>query len=172
MKRRKILYGRVSSGATTATLKRQRQACNGFLHENGRCGLYVRSATGDRRAMAMQEDEGIKLCRRNGWQHQVFRDVGKPGVEMRKLMKLVRARKLDHVFVFRWDRLGRELRQVTALLNEFRRRGVRIVTADRCEQCIPAGTLFADLAAACRQYELSLMAQRQRWALARRRNRR
>jgi DNA invertase Pin-like site-specific DNA recombinase len=110
--------------------------------------------------MAMQEAEGIKLCRRNGWQHQVFREVGKPAVEMRKLMKLVRAGKLDDVFVFRWDRLGRELRQVVALLNEFRRRGVRIVTADGCEQSIPTGTLFADLTGAFRRHHFSRRAEK------------
>ena len=137
-----------------------------------RCGVYVRSATGDRKAMATQEAEGIALCRKKGWQFRVFREVGKPAAEMRKLIQWVKAKKLNYVFVSTWDRFGRDLREAMVLLDEIRRNGVGIVTAAGCGQSIPAfNTLVFDLLSTFRRYELSCMAERRR-ASARWRNRR
>ena len=50
MKKRRVVYGRVSTGATEADLKRQRRGCERFLRENGTRGIYVRAASsnGDR----------------------------------------------------------------------------------------------------------------------------
>ncbi len=155
MKRRKILYGRVSSGATTATLNRQRRACNGFLHENGRCGGYVRAATGDRRAMAAQAAVGIALCRKKGWGYQVFREAGLPGGVLRKLVEAVKAGKINYVFVYTADRLSRDISQWFAIFGEVMQHGGKIIT--------PVGS-----AADC---EFSQIARR--WcALARRRSQR
>ena len=94
-----------------------------------RCGVYVRSATGDGTALAMQETEGIKLCRRNGWRHQMFREVGLPGAALRKLLKLVKGGKLDYVFAWRFDRLSRNIRQLITIVEEIERSGAEIITA-------------------------------------------
>ena len=50
MRKRRIEYVRVSTGATESDLKRQRRGCERFLRENGTRGIYVRAASsnGDR----------------------------------------------------------------------------------------------------------------------------
>lgn len=142
-----------------------------------RCAIYVRVACVEQwdgeKVFAAQEAAGIALCRKNGWRHQVFREAGSPGTALRKLLELVRAGKLDYVFVRSFDRLSRNISQLAAIVEEIERGGARIVTAAKCGERIPADvTLLSGLAAAFRGYELSLMVQRRRWALARRRNQR
>jgi len=155
MRKRRIEYVRISNGGTAADLKRQQLACERFLRENGTCGIYVRSATGNKKAMAAQEAVGIALCRKKGWGYQVFREAGLPGGVLRKLVEAVKAGKIHYVFVYTADRLSRDISQWFAVFEEVVQRGGKIIT--------PVGS-----AADC---EFSRIATRW-WALARQRSQR
>lgn len=137
-----------------------------------RCGIYVRVSSmeqaGGEVAFAAQKAAGIALCKENGWRFEVFRETGLPGAVLRKLVKLAKAGTINYVFVHGWDRLSRNLHQAMAVKEEIERGGARIVTS--AGQAFDA--MIADMVAMFHRFERSCMAERRRWALARRRNRR
>jgi len=123
-----------------------------------RCGVYVRSATGDKEAMAAQQAAGIALCRKNRWQFEVFRESGTPGSVLRKLVELVKAGKINRVFVNTVDRLTRNISQWLAVYEEIERHGAKIVTPDGCI----ADTAIHETLVAFQRFEQSFRAKKRR----------
>ena len=148
-----------------------------------RCGIYVRVASieqaGGEKAFAVQEAAGIALCQKKGWKFEVFRETGMSGSALRKLVELVKARKLNYVFVNTWDRLSRNFCQLIAIKERIEQSGASIVTAEtsssRSHQLTlhkrsASGEFIEEIADAIRRYEYALMAER-RWALRQRKER-
>ena len=133
------------------------------------CGIYVRCATVDQdghNSLAVQEAAGIALCQRNGWKFQVFREVGTPGTILKKMVDLVKAGKINRVFVNTWDRLSRNTQQLIAIKKQIEQSRAKIVTAAQRRRIAPAtDTFMAEVTAALRRHYYSSMAER-RWALA------
>ena len=97
-----------------------------------RCAIYSRSSVdgvNGQIAFEVQETAGIELCRKNGWKYEVFREPGIPGSVLRKLVELVKARKFDHVFVYKLDRFSSDFEQMAAVIGEIGRSGAMIATS-------------------------------------------
>lgn len=87
------------------------------------------------------------------------RTMSRPGMD--RLLGGVRAGEIGTVVVWRLDRLGRTARGLTALFEEFRERGVGLVSLkDGLDLGTPAGRLMAHVLASVAAYETEVRAER------------
>ena len=132
-----------------------------------KAALYARVSTLDQEP----ENQLVELRRyaaARGWEVSEYVDHGVSGSEDRRkaldaLVQDVRRRRVDVVACWRLDRLGRGLRHLVALLDEFHSLGVAFVSLNEGIDCTtPAGRL-----AALAEFERARIAERVRAGLAR-----
>lgn len=95
------------------------------------------------------------------WYRDKFtgRVMERPG--MRKLMAEINAGRVSAVVVWRLDRLGRTAKGLTALFEDFRDRGVGLVSLkDGLDLSTPAGRLMANVLASVAAFETEIRAER------------
>ena len=101
------------------------------------------------------------------------RTMDRPG--WKRLVYEVESGRVSKLVVWRLDRLGRTARGLTALFDEFPRRGVGLVSVkDGLDLDTPAGRLMANVLASVAQYETEIRGERVRagQSLARKRGKR
>lgn len=135
--------------------------------------LYARVSTADQTC----ENQLIELrqyCQARGWHiGREFVDHGVSGSKDRRpaldeLVALARRRRLDIVVCWRLDRLGRNLRHLVLLLEEFRELGVGFVSlGEGIDLATPAGRLQLHILAALAEFERSRIQERVKAGLAR-----
>ena len=137
-----------------------------------RAALYARVSTQDQEP-ENQLAELRRYAAARGWETAEYVDHGVSGSEDRRkaldaLVGDVRRRRVDVVACWRLDRLGRGLRHLVALLDEFHSLGVAFVSLNEGIDCTtPAGRLQLHILAALAEFERARIAERVRAGLAR-----
>lgn len=128
---------------------------------------YSRVSTERDQDPEAQRAELARYCEARGWsvvEHVVDHGYSgatdkRPGLS--QLLGLVRARKVDVVVVVKLDRLGRSLRHLISLLDEFGSLGVLFVSiGDQIDLSTPSGRLMVHLLGAFAEFERGLIRER------------
>ena len=137
-----------------------------------RAAVYARVSTLDQTT----ENQLVELRRyvqTRGWTAQEYVDEGVSGAKERRpaLDRLVldaRRRRFDVVVCWRLDRLGRNLKHLITLLEDFEALGVAFVSlAEGIDATTPAGRLQMHILGAIAEFERARIAERVKLGLAR-----
>jgi len=122
------------------------------------CALYARVSTNDQ-TCENQLRELRQYVQARGWSAVEYIDQGVSGAKDRRpaldqLAADVRRHKVQSVVCWRLDRLGRNLRHLVLLLDEWQTRGVAFVTlGEGIDTSTPAGRLVAGVLASIAEFE-------------------
>ena len=128
--------------------------------------LYCRASTNeDKQNLDNQINPLIEKCRREGWEYEVFKEFASGVKESRPqldiMMTKIRNKEFDGVMVWRIDRLGRSLKHLLQLIEEFRNRKVKFISlTEGFDTSTPQGELFMSIAGAFAQFERKLIQER------------
>ncbi len=137
-----------------------------------RAAIYARVSTLDQEP-ENQLAELERYVAARGWAARTYVDKGVSGaVEKRpaldELLRDARRRKFDVAVCWRLDRLGRSLKHLVWLLDEFQSLGVGFVSlAEGIDCTTPAGKLQLHILAAIAEFERGRLSERVRAGLAR-----
>jgi DNA invertase Pin-like site-specific DNA recombinase len=137
-----------------------------------RCGLYARVSTTDQ-TFENQLLELRRYVEARGWTAVEYVDHGVSGAKYRRpaldqLVADVRRHKVQAVVCWRLDRLGRNLRHLVLVLDEWQSRGVAFVTmGEGIDTSTPAGRLVAGVLASIAEFERARIRERIMAGLAR-----
>jgi DNA invertase Pin-like site-specific DNA recombinase len=135
--------------------------------------LYVRNSTNeDRQNPRTQINPLVQRCEREGWEYEIFQEFASGAKESRpeldRMLQRIRVKEFDSVMVWRLDRLGRSLKHLLQLIEEFRNKGVSFVSLiEGFDTSTPQGELFFHIAGAFAQFERKLIQERINAGLAR-----
>src|SRR5512141_2550933 len=130
-----------------------------------RVGVYARVSTVDQTC----ENQLLELRRyveARGWTATEYVDTGVSGSKDRRpaldeLTTAVRRHQVDAVVCWRLDRLGRNLRHLVLLLDEWQSRGIAFVTlGEGIDTSTPAGRLVAGVLASIAEFERARIQER------------
>lgn len=128
--------------------------------------LYVRNSTNeDRQNPETQLRPLRERCEREGWEYTVFKEFASGAKESRpeldKMLQRIRQREFDAVMVWRLDRLGRSLKHLLQLIEEFKKKDVKFFSlTEGFDTTTPQGELFFSIAGAFAQFERKLIQER------------
>lgn len=140
-----------------------------------RVAVYARVSTSEQTA----ENQLLELRRyveARGWTAREFVDEGVSGAKDRRaaldvLTAAVRRHEFDAVVCWRLDRLGRNLRHLVMLLDEWQSREVAFITlGEGIDTSTPAGRLVAGVLGSIAEFERARIQERIRAGLARARS--
>jgi DNA invertase Pin-like site-specific DNA recombinase len=134
--------------------------------------LYVRVSTTDRQHPDVQIGELREYCQRRGWEIAgEYVDQGVSGAkekrpQLDRMLAECRARRVDAVVVWRYDRFARSLKQLVNALDEFRTLGIEFVSLhDGCDTTTAQGRLMFGIMASLAEFERELIRERVRAGL-------
>jgi len=149
-----------------------RGGMTGGMGEKLRVALYVRVSTTDRQHPDMQMGELRGYCQRRGWGVVgEYMDSGISGAkekrpQLDRMLAECRARRLDGVVVWRYDRFARSVKQLVNALDEFRALGIEFVSLhDGCDTTTAQGRLMFGIMASLAEFERELIRERVRAGL-------
>jgi DNA invertase Pin-like site-specific DNA recombinase len=128
--------------------------------------LYVRNSTNEERQNPKtQINPLVQKCEREGWGYEIFQEFASGAKESRpeldKMLGKIRNRDFNAVLVWRLDRLGRSLKHLLQLIEEFRKKGVAFISlTEGFDTSTPQGELFFHIAGAFAQFERRLIQER------------
>lgn len=131
--------------------------------------VYCRVST-DQQELAQQIESCKKFCEYKGFDYVVFSDVGS-GKNMNRpqfidMLKRVRAREFDGLVVFRFDRIGRNSREVVTLFEEFETKGIEVFSLnENIDTTSPVGRAVRDIIIRLAQLERENIAEATRQRL-------
>ncbi len=138
-----------------------------------RAAIYARVSTFEQNA-ENQLAELRKYIEARGWQiHREYVDEGVSGAKDRRpaldvMVDDARRRRFDVVVCWRLDRLGRNLKHLITLLEDFQALGVAFVSlAEGIDAPTPAGRLQMHILGAIAEFERARIAERVKLGLAR-----
>lgn len=111
--------------------------------------IYCRVSQ-EKQELTQQIEACEKFCKYKGFDYVVFFDIGS-GKNMKRLQFLdmlnrIRAREFNGVVVFRFDRLGRNAREVVTLFEEFENKGIQLFSLnENIDTSTPAGRMVRDI---------------------------
>jgi DNA invertase Pin-like site-specific DNA recombinase len=137
------------------------------MSEQKRVAIYARVSTADQTA----ENQLLDLrgeCARRGWAviEPPYVDVGISGAKehrphLDRLMEDVRKRKVDVVFVWRFDRFARSLTHLVTALEYFRQRHIDFASySENIDTATSQGKLVFSIFAAIAEFERCLIIER------------
>lgn len=138
-----------------------------------RVATYVRVSTADQH-VENQAEELQRYVAARGWVlTREFADAGvsgaaqsRPGLD--ELLREAKRRRFDAVLVWSLDRLGRNLKHLITLLDEFQALGIAFISLkEGLDWTTPAGRLQAQLLAMISEFERARIAERVRVGMAR-----
>jgi DNA invertase Pin-like site-specific DNA recombinase len=137
-----------------------------------RAAIYARVSTFEQ-TCENQLAELRKYAENRGWTAQEYLDEGVSGAKDRRpaldaMVRDARRRKFDVVVCWRLDRLGRNLKHLITLLEDFEALGVAFVSlAEGIDATTPAGRLQMHILGAIAEFERARIAERVKHGLAR-----
>jgi DNA invertase Pin-like site-specific DNA recombinase len=137
-----------------------------------RCALYARLSTNEQ-TCENQLRELRQHVQARGWSAVEYIDQGISGAKDRRpaldqLVTDVRRHKVQAVVCWRLDRLGRNLRHLVMLLDDWQSRGVAFVTlGEGIDTSTPAGRLVAGVLGSIAEFERARIQERIRAGLSR-----
>jgi DNA invertase Pin-like site-specific DNA recombinase len=144
-----------------------------------RAAIYVRVSTNDQDT-ALQEAELRDHAERRGWEVKLYRDHGESGAKenrpaLNEMLCDIRRGKISCVMIWSLDRMARSLKQLLSLAEEFRLRGIDLISLKQAiDTASPAGMLTYQVLGAVAEFERAMLSTRVRAGLeqARRRGKR
>lgn len=114
-----------------------------------RVAIYTRVST-ETQEQEQQIDACKKFCEYKGFSYEIFSDVGSGKDMQRKafieMLRRIRLKEFEGVVVFRFDRLGRNSREVVTLFEEFESKGVQVFSLnENIDTSTPSGTAVRDI---------------------------
>lgn len=137
-----------------------------------RAAIYARVSTLDQH-VENQLQELRTYCERRGWTPTEYVDRGVSGAKDRRpaldqLTLDVRRHKVEAVVCWKLDRLGRNLRHLVLLLDDWQQRGVTFVTlGEGIDTSTAAGRLVAGMLGSIAEFERGRLQERIHAGLAR-----
>jgi len=131
-----------------------------------KAAIYTRVSTIDKgQTLEQQELPLIEYCKREGWEHEVFQDHASGSKESRpeldKMMQRLRKREFDSVVIYRLDRLGRSLKHLLQLVEEFRNLKIRFIClTQNIDTSTAQGMFFLQILGAAAEFERQLIRER------------
>jgi len=128
--------------------------------------LYVRNSTNEERQNPQTQIHPlVQKCEREGWTYEIFQEFASGSKESRpeldKMLKKIRDKDFNAVLVWRLDRLGRSLKHLLQLIEEFRKKQVAFISlTEGFDTSTPQGELFFHIAGAFAQFERRLIQER------------
>jgi len=119
--------------------------------------IYCRVST-DQQELAQQIESCKKFCEYKQFNYTLFSDIGS-GKNMLRLnflnmLNRIRQREFDGVVVFRFDRLGRNAREVCTLFEEFENKGIQVFSLnENIDTSSPVGRAIRDIIVRLAQLE-------------------
>jgi putative DNA-invertase from lambdoid prophage Rac len=130
-----------------------------------RAGLYARVSTADQQTLPMQISAMSEYAERRGWTVvTTVQDINggtKQRPKREELIKLARQRKLDVIIVWRLDRWGRSLSDLTQSLEELRALKVHFVSVtEGLDFTTPIGRAMAGMLGIFAEFERDVLRER------------
>jgi len=128
--------------------------------------IYTRVSTIDKgQTLEQQEIPLIELCKKEGWEYEVFTDHASGSKESRpeldKMMQRIRKKEFDTLLIFRLDRLGRSLKHLLQLIEELKNLKVRVIfQTQNIDTETPQGMFFLQILGATAEFERQLIRER------------
>lgn len=119
--------------------------------------IYCRVST-DQQELEQQIEACKKFCEYKQFEYKLFQDIGS-GKNMQRpqfldMLNRIRAREFDGVVVFRFDRLGRNAREVVTLFEEFESKGIEVFSLnENIDTTSPVGRAVRDIIVRLAQLE-------------------
>lgn len=111
--------------------------------------IYARVST-ETQELSQQIESCKKFCEYKSYEYEVYSDVGtgkhfkRPNFQI--LLTKVRLREFDGIVVFRFDRIGRNAREVCTLFEEFESKGIQIFSLnENIDTTNPIGKAVRDI---------------------------
>jgi len=130
-------------------------------------GIYVRVSTADKgQDPELQLGPLRQYASVRGWDFLEYVDLGESGVKDRRpgldrLMEDARKRRLDGILVWKFDRLGRSLKHLLTMFEEFHVLGIQFVSyTENLDFATPAGRAMASLIGVFAEFERDLIRER------------
>jgi len=119
--------------------------------------IYCRVST-DQQELEQQIESCKKFCDYKLFTYEIFSDIGSGKdmnrVNFRQMLKRIRAREFEGVVVFRFDRLGRNAREVVTLFEEFENKGIQVFSLnENIDTSTPSGRMVRDIIVRLAQLE-------------------
>lgn len=111
--------------------------------------IYCRVST-DKQELDQQISSCRKFCEYKGYEYEIFDEIGS-GKDFRRvkfLNMLERIRKFEFggIVVFRFDRIGRNAREVVTLFEEFENKGIQVFSLnENIDTSTPIGKAIRDI---------------------------
>lgn len=131
-----------------------------------RIALYVRNSTNEERQNPeVQINPLVRRCENEGWEYIIFQEFASGAKQTRPKLDLmlqgIRNREFDAVMVWRLDRLGRSLKHLLQLIEEFNNKKIAFISlTEGFDTSTPQGELFFNIAGAFAQFERKLIQER------------
>lgn len=111
--------------------------------------IYVRVST-EQQELEQQIDSCRKFCEYKNFEYEIFKDYGSGKDMLRKefqiMLSRLRHRDFEGVVVFRFDRIGRNAREVVTLFEEFETKGIQVFSLnENIDTTTPSGKAVRDI---------------------------
>jgi DNA invertase Pin-like site-specific DNA recombinase len=136
--------------------------------------LYVRNSTDEERQNPETQLRPLKeKCEKENWEYAVFQEFASGSKESRpeldKMMQRIRNKEFDIVLVWKLDRLGRSLKHILQLIEEFKNKSISFISlTEGFDTSTPQGKLFIQVSGAFAEFERNLIQERINAGLKRR----
>jgi len=119
--------------------------------------IYARVST-DKQELEQQIASCRKFCEYKGYEYEIFDEIGsgKDFKRIKFLNMLERIRKFEFqgIVVFRFDRIGRNAREVVTLFEEFENKGIQVFSLnENIDTSTPIGKAIRDIIVRLSQLE-------------------
>lgn len=128
--------------------------------------IYVRNSTNEEKQNPETQIRPLKeKCEKENWEYIIFQEFASGSKESRpeldKMLKRMRNREFDSVLVWKLDRLGRSLKHLLQLIEEFKNKKVAFISlTEGFDTSTPQGEFFFSIAGAFAQFERALIQER------------
>ena len=111
--------------------------------------IYSRVST-DQQELEQQIESCKKFCEYKQFEYTIFSDIGS-GKNMQRpqfldMLSRIRKREFEGIVVFRFDRIGRNAREVVTLFEEFENKGIQVFSLnENIDTSSPIGKAIRDI---------------------------
>lgn len=129
-----------------------------------KCAIYARVST-EEQTLEQQEESLIEYCKQRGWEYSIYEEKASGAKENRteldRLMQDLRSRKFSAVLVYKLDRLGRSLKHLIQLVEEFNNKNIQFIClSPEVDTKSANGRFFIQVIGAVAELERELIIER------------
>ncbi len=128
--------------------------------------IYVRNSTNEERQNPENQIRPLKeKCAKENWDYEIFQEFASGAKESRpeldKMMSRLRNKEFQAVMVWKLDRLGRSLKHLLQLTEEFRNKDITFISlTEGFDTSTPQGQFFFNIAGSFAEFERELIRER------------